>query len=111
MKNYMQKGSRLEYTATTDITSGTCLAVGDRVGIACADISTGATGVLVMEGVFELPKLSTDDIGQGVVVYFDANAGNITLSGTGNTCAGFAFTAAGTGTTTVQVKINAQPKF
>lgn len=106
MKNFVQEGDRLNHTAAADISSGTCVAVGDRVGVACTDIANGASGVLAMEGVFNLPKTSTDTIAQGVKVYLDVSAGEITTTATDNILAGYAFAAAANGATTVDVNIN-----
>jgi len=113
MKNHIEKGERLLYTALSDIASGDPVVVGARLGVACGDIATGETGALDMEGVFSLPKV-TGAIGQGADCYFDAdgtpvggasNAGAITTTSTDNTAAGYAFEAAGSTDTHVRLKL------
>lgn len=106
MKNFVQDGSRIEITASADISSGDLVVVGSRVAVACVDIAAGATGAAAAEGVFTLPKKSTDVIAQGAPVYWDADPGEITTTATDNTLAGYAFVAADNGTITVQIKIN-----
>lgn len=107
MKNFLHEGERITVTAGVGVSSGDLVVVGSRVAVACADIATGATGAAATEGVFTLPKKSTDVIAQGVPVYWDADPGEITTTATDNTLAGYAFAAAGGGTTSAQVKINA----
>jgi len=108
MKNFVQNGDRMQYAnaSGSTITSGTPILVGKRVGIAVADIPTGTTGVLAMEGVFTVTKLSTDVIAQGVVVYWDDTAKKFTVVASTNTIAGYAQAAAGASTTTVDLMLN-----
>jgi predicted RecA/RadA family phage recombinase len=108
MKNYVQDGDRLTYTngSGSTITSGTGVLVGLRVGIATADIANGAIGTLAMEGVFTLPKLSTDVVAQGALLYWDNTNKRLTVTTTSNTLCGYAQTAAGAATTTVDIMLN-----
>jgi len=115
MKNKIKDGKTMNYTASADISSGDLVVVGVRVGVAAADIANGAVGVLEMEGVFELPKV-TGAITQGALVYWDADGtpvggvsgdGGLTTSTSGNTLAGYAVEAAGETAATVKVKLNA----
>lgn len=107
MINKIQAGKVMDHTAGSNISSGDLVVVGVRVGIAVADIASGAVGALEMEGVFEMPKLASDNIAQGALVYWDATPGEITTTASGNTLVGYAFEAAGAATTTCKVKINA----
>ncbi len=109
-QNHIQPGAALEYTNSTGaaIVSGQVVKVGSRIGVAFGDIAAGAKGQLAMAEVWELPKLSTDDMSAvGTEVYWDDTAKNITITATANTLAGYVFAAAGAGATTVQVKLNA----
>lgn len=109
------EGRKMPYTASAAIESGDPVVVGSRVGIAQGDIANGASGILDMGGVYELPK-ANGAISQGALVYWDpdgnpqggeSGAGAIaTTSATGNTLAGYAFAAAGATDETVEVKIN-----
>lgn len=106
MKNYVQEGDRIQITAGADIASGGVVVIGTKIGVACNAIANGATGICATEGVFTLPKLSTDVIAQGALVYWDASPGEITTTSSGNTVAGYATAAAGNGVTTINVCIN-----
>lgn len=108
MKNYVQKGERLQYAnaSGSTITSGSPVLVGKRVGIAVADIPTATTGILAMCGVFSVTKVTTDVIAQGVVLYWDDTAKKMTVTVGTNTIAGYAQAAAGNGATTVDIMLN-----
>lgn len=114
MQNYIQKGDRLVYEAAAAVASGAPVVVGTRIGVAAGDIAAGESGVLVMEGVFSLPKV-TGAIDQGTDLYFDADgdplggtagSGAITATATGNVAAGYAFAAALAADTHVLVKLD-----
>jgi predicted RecA/RadA family phage recombinase len=106
MKNYIQDGMRMNYTPSSAVTSGQAVLVGSKIGVAVADIAANATGALAMDGVFELPKVTTDVVAQGDALYWDNTAKKLTKTATNNTYAGYAVEAAGNGTTTVKVRIN-----
>lgn len=106
MTNYVQDGTRINFTAGADTAAGAGVLIGVRLGVACDAVLNGATGVAAMEGVFTLPKLSTDVVAIGVLLYWDNTNKRITVTSSGNTLAGYAFEAAGNGTATVKIKIN-----
>ncbi len=72
-KNLIQNGSRMTWTNGTgsDVSSGDLVPVGASFGVALTDIANGAKGALAMEGVYELPAISTAAISQGTPVYFE----------------------------------------
>ena len=107
MKNYVQPGGTITLTAPDDITSGQIVAVGSLVGVAAGDAATGEDLDLVTEGVFALPKPSTEVVAVGDVLYLDAGAGVTTLDDDegGNTRIGLAVTAAANPSATVNVKL------
>lgn len=111
MKNYVNQGCTVDYTAGADITSGAVVALGNQIGVAVDDIANGETGVLRLDGVFTLPKVSAADIAQGESVIWDSSASafddNQATPATGDIsgCC-VAVAAAGNGETTVDVKIN-----
>lgn len=78
MKNYVQPGKKFEITAGADIESGAPVVVGDLVLIASGKILSGAKGILESEGVFTLPKKAATAMAQGITVYWDAGAGEVT---------------------------------
>lgn len=103
---FVTEGCVLDYAAGSNIISGAVVVAGTKVGVALANIASGATGSVQISGVFRLPKLSTDVIGQGAIVYWDTTPGEITTTSAGNTEAGVAYAAAGNGATTVDVLLN-----
>ena len=108
--NYVQRGESLDYTNGTGskIEAGDIVVIGTKIGIAGCDIPAGAVGSLHVEGVFELPEKSGESaIAMGAAVYYDATAGAITATSTGNTLAGYAAAPAAASATKILVKINA----
>ena len=106
-KNLKALGEVFDYTCTGNVASGQLVVMNDTVGVAIKDGKAGDIVACRVEGVFELPKLASSDIGQGKKVYWDATNGQINLTASGNTYAGKAYAAAGSGTSTVLVSLNA----
>ena len=113
MQNFIQNGQTMTYTNgdSATIESGGVVLVGNLIGIAKGKIIANATGVLSMEGVFELPKASAAVIAQGALVQWDKSAGkfveNSAADGKGDvTGACVAWEAAKSGDAVVRVKIN-----
>ena len=73
MRNYIQPGNTITIPAPDDIEGGEIVAMGDLIGVAAGDAETGADLDLVLVGVFDLAKVSTDAITIGAPVYVDAN--------------------------------------
>lgn len=110
-KNYVACGDEIAYTngGAAAIAAGDVVIYGEIVCVALDDIAIGATGAIKSSGVFNLAKLSTDAIGEGVSVYWDATNSQVTLTATANTLMGKSYKAAGAGTTTVDVIMNGLP--
>ena len=108
-KNYVQEGDVIDYAnaSGSTITSGTTVLIGARLGVALADIANGATGSVQVEGVFTIAKLGTDNVAAGALLYWDNTNKRLTATASGNTLAGFAVAAAGSGVASVNIKINA----
>jgi predicted RecA/RadA family phage recombinase len=107
-KNFVQEGKTIPLTNTsadTALVSGEPVVIGTMIAIAITDIAPGDTGDGFTEGVFRLPKLSTEVVTAGVKVYL--KDGNVQLDSTDATAAGVAWEDAGAGTTVLDVKINA----
>ena len=79
MKNYVQKGENITVPAAAAANSGDIVQVGALVGVAAGDVEIGEDLDLVTVGCFSLPKLSTDAVDVGDVLYFDAANGVVTL--------------------------------
>jgi predicted RecA/RadA family phage recombinase len=108
MKNYVQDGKYIEFTAGATITSGQLVQVGDLHGVAVTDVANGAVGALAMEGVFTLPKLTGaagDACTAGGPVYF--SSGSVSGSDSSGTrkLVGYSLAAAAQAVTTVQVRL------
>lgn len=109
--NFVSDGVTIDYVASGAIDGGSVVVVGNQIGVAIDDIANTETGVLRMDGVFELPKVSAAVIGQGESVIYDVSAGefddNAATPATGDVSgACIAVEAAGNGDTTVKVKLN-----
>ena len=105
--NFVAEGDHLDYTAAAATALGAVVLMNDTIGISLKTLAVGESGALRITGVFEVAKLSTDNIAQGQKVYWDNTNKRMTLTASGNTAAGRAYAAAGAATTTVKVKINA----
>lgn len=106
MKNAVGDGMTLEFTAGAAITSGDIVQVGDQLVIAVNDVANGEQGVGRTKGVYNLPCLGTDVVGQGDSLYYDSGNNRLTLTASGNQWAGTAWAASGNGVTTVDCNIN-----
>ncbi len=108
MKNYVQKGENITITATAAATSGQGVLVGNLFGIAAGNAAIGEALDLVTVGVFEMPKVSTDAIAVGDLIYWDDSETLVTTDDdTGNNeLVGIAVTAAGNPSGTVNVRLN-----
>jgi predicted RecA/RadA family phage recombinase len=105
MKNFVKMGHEIEFTASAAVSSGDLVESGAFVGVAIADVANGEQGIAYIEGVFEVPKLGTDDVSQGDILYFDAGNSRLTLTESTNTKAGYAYEDAGTSVSLVKVKL------
>jgi len=111
MDNFLQEGTRLEYINATsaDIASSAPVLVGSRLGIAVGAIlntTPNSVGILAMDGVYTITKLTADVVSQGDELYWDDTNKRLTLASTGNTLAGYAHKAANGSATTVECRIN-----
>lgn len=108
MKNAINSGSSIVFTAGTDVASGAAIVVGTLLAVAVAAVANGKKGVGEIEGAFELPKLSTAVVAQGVRLTWDVSDGKFivaaAVAGDLENCA-VAIDAAGNGVTTVRAKL------
>lgn len=119
MQNYIQPGDVLEVTlgsGETAVASGKLYLAGVMVGVCQALTRNGATvftnqasaagdlAVVRFSGVVKVPK-ATGAIAMGVKLYYDATAGNITTTASGNTFAGHAAAPEISGATTVNLRL------
>ena len=108
MKNQVQDGDVITVTAPYTVTSGQGCQVGTALfGVASHDAASGAALELQLEGVYDVTALSTDTAAVGDLLYWDNTNKRLTATASGNTLAGFAVAAAGSGVASVNIKINA----
>ena len=110
MKTAYSQGLTIDHTPTAQRLSGAGTLIGSvgngMIGVAVNDVAANTEGVFAVQGVHTLPKLSTDVVAQGALLYWDNTNLRLTLTSAGNTVAGRAFAAAGNGVATVPCKIN-----
>jgi predicted RecA/RadA family phage recombinase len=106
MKNCVADGNTIDFIATAAVASGEPVLLGKVVAVSLGVVAIGEAGVGATEGVYELPKVTADDITQGGQVYLKAD-GMITSVASGNTLAGKAWANAANPSDNVWVKINA----
>ena len=108
MKNYVQKGENITVTAPAATTSGEGVLIGNLFGIAAGDAAIGEDLDLVTVGVFAMPKVSTDVLAVGDLVYWDAANSLVTADdATGaNAEIGLAVTAAANPSGSVNVRLH-----
>jgi predicted RecA/RadA family phage recombinase len=105
--NFIQKGARMTYANATgtDISSGDLVPIGATFGIAATDIDAGASGEVIMEGVFEIDAVNSAAISQGNPVYYVASTGEASPTAEDQKYIGIAWAAKAETGTTVKVKI------
>lgn len=105
MASYVQDDDLLDYTPSAAVAAGDVVMLNDLVSVAPRPIAANALGAVAVEGVWSMPK-ATGAIGLGALVYWDATAGNVTTTASGNKRAGKAAKAAASGDASVNVLIN-----
>jgi len=115
MKNFVQTGRVMPFVAGANVTSGQVVRVGNILGVATSDVANGASGLLQLEGVFSVPKVSGAVIAAGESLTWDASVAafddNAATPATGDVtgAAAHAFEAAGNGATVLAVKFTGVP--
>lgn len=87
------------------VSSGDPVQVGDRWGIAQADIADGATGILHTRGRFKFTKLSGTAMAQGAFLWWDATNSRVTTTDQDGPPIGYVAVAAASADTSVEVNI------
>ena len=94
MKSFVQKGDVLTFGAPYAVASGTPFKVGSLVAVAVTTAANAATVEGMLEGVFNLPKVSAQAWAVGDKIYWDDTAKLMTTVASGNTLVGAATVAA-----------------
>lgn len=111
---YVGPGDSLNHTAGSAYSEGDTVELVDTntgtLGVALTDIASGAVGAVGITGVYDLPKVSGAVIAQGGAVFWDTSANAVdddaATKATGDFTCGTAMEAAGSGVTTIAVKLN-----
>ena len=109
-KNHIATGNVMPFTPAAAVASGQLVLVGTVLLVSCgayAQDDPKAQGHV--SGVWQVPKLGTDDVDQGVDLYFDEATGEVTLDADSgnNVYAGKSWMPAGDTVDTVQLWLNA----
>lgn len=106
---FVQRGDIIDYTPGADVAQGAIVVLGTStgkaLGFAQRAITSGQLGALLVMGVVELDKLSTDVVAIGDVLYWDASNSRLTKTASTHAIAGPAVSAAGNGVTRVMVRL------
>lgn len=105
LTTYRQDGSIVDYTPGTAKSAGDIVVQVDLVGQVVADLAANQKGGLRVEGVIHAPKLSTDVVAVGDVLYWDAGNSRCTKTASTHKIIGKAVSAAGSGATSCDVKL------
>jgi predicted RecA/RadA family phage recombinase len=107
MRNVVQDGFILTLTASRAVTSGQGMLRGNLFGVALADTANGVAGEFAVgAGVFNLPK-AAQAMAEGVTLYWDNTAFNVTTTVGTNKLIGYCATVGGvaSGVPTVDVRL------
>jgi predicted RecA/RadA family phage recombinase len=102
---YVQEGARIPHVAGSAISYGDVVPLVGHIGVAAADIASGAEGELAVAGVFEAAAVNNAAFVVGDALYWDDTANKLTKTAQGNTAAGWATEAKAESGTTARVKI------
>ncbi|MFE3837914.1 DUF2190 family protein [Pseudogemmobacter sonorensis] len=107
MKNYVQPGNTVTFTASGTVTSGQPVTMGSLFGVAVTDATNGQSFEATLAGVFDLPK-ATGAVTAGAKVYFDASEGKVTTDDDegANALIGAAIEGAASDAITARVRLN-----
>ncbi|WP_426751579.1 DUF2190 family protein [Myxococcus sp. Y35] len=107
MRNYIQSGDVLEFTAPSGgVVSGGLYVIGALPVVAAADADAGALFQGQRVGVFTLPKATGQEWSEGAALYWDDTAKNCTTTSTSNTRIGYAAAAVASGATSGAVLLS-----
>ena len=106
MKNYVQPGNTVTAIAPTGgVTSGDGVLIGELCGVATGTAAATEEFEMQIEGVVNVPKLTTAVLAAGDRVFWDPTPGEVNDTATAQQLAGIAVVAAGNGGTTVDIKL------
>lgn len=108
LTTYRQMGDMIDYTPSGNVSAGDIVVQVDLIGQVVSDTLADQKGALRIEGVINAPKLSTDVVAIGDILYWDAGNSRCTKTASTHKIIGKAVEAAGSGVTDVDVKLTPQ---
>jgi predicted RecA/RadA family phage recombinase len=102
---YRQTGDLIDYTPGSNVSAGDIVVASELVGQVPQDILANTKGSLRIEGIINAPKLSTDVVALGDVLYWDAGNTRCTTTASTHKIIGKAVEAAGNGVADVDLKL------
>lgn len=105
MKNYIQAGNVVSFTAAAAVSAGDGVFQGDLFGIAATDAAQGEDFEAAVTGVFSLPK-AAEALSKGTKVYWSSTNGNVTATATDNVLIGAVIEACADTAATAAVRLN-----
>lgn len=115
MRNTVQAGRVIPFTADANIVSGQVVRIGHILGVAAADVAMGASGLASIDGVFTVSKVPGAVIAAGESLTFVASSAafddNQAATSEGDVTGppAVAFEAAGSGEVAVAVRFTGVP--
>jgi predicted RecA/RadA family phage recombinase len=97
MKNFIGVGSRVTLTAAAVTTSGQAVLIGSLFGIAENAAAIGDPLVLMLNGIYDLPKTASQAWTVGQLIYWDVATSRVTNVVATNKLIGVAVLAVGAG--------------
>jgi len=105
---YRHTGDLIDYTPGSNLSAGDIVVESELVGQVPNDILANEKGSLRIEGVINIPKLSTDVVSIGDTIYWDAGNTRGTTTASTHKIIGKAVEDAGNGVADVDVKLTPQ---
>lgn len=102
--SFINEGGTFEHTPSIDLEAGDVVVIGDLVAIAVVPIEANTVGTVTIGGQFHIAKAALD-IGQGLKVYWDDTAKNITTTVGSNKVIGYTVKASLTADTEVPIEL------
>ncbi len=106
MQNFVQPGNTIELTAPYTVTAGQGCLKGTIFGVACGDVTSGAVGQFMLEGVFDLTKDNSVFATVGLLVEWNNTSRKCQLSTSAGVIIGACIATATAGGSTVRVRLN-----
>lgn len=106
MKSFVQDGNTLPMTMTADRLSGDVVIFGSMIGVMAVDALNTVVAEVSFVGVYDLKRDAADIFTEGLLVYWDDSAKQVTIDPTANTLLGAAVEAQAAAAGNIKVRLN-----